>query len=242
MHSQSHALCLTQRLVSRYLMIGLACLFFCLALSLVLAWRGALTQYASMTVVVPLLILILGGVILRRTVYLNAQIEDQLHRIADLSSSAELALQPLVGAGPAAEGWNTLRERVAGQKTLADLESRLSQSLGSLTQHKLEQVLNSLTDGVAVTDSEGRITLANNALAAVSRNHPQKDLAGRLMMEVLSVQAAKHPDTILDKLREPSRPVVFELQYGADISEGVLRVGRQPMIHSIVGRPPMSGR
>ena len=231
MHFQANAIPLTRRLVSRYLMFGLACLLLCLAASLTLAWRGELIQQVSLVAVVPLLLLLLGGVMLRRTIALNSQIEEQLRRIADASSSAEVVLEPLMGNETAAAGWNAIRERVASDTALSNIESRLSDCLTSLSGHRMEQVLNSLPDGVAVTDSEGRITLANKPLAALSerQNHGGNPVGSRIG-DLLSFNTANDAESILQKLHQPSRPVVFEVQHGDEISSGVLRVGRYPLI------------
>ncbi|OYW24954.1 MAG: hypothetical protein B7Z55_00725 [Planctomycetales bacterium 12-60-4] len=230
MHAPGHALPLTRRLLGQYLMFGLACLFFCLACSLSLAWRGELTERVSIAAIVALLILGLGGVVLHRTVALTSQIEDQLRRIADASSSVETLLQPLSGSGPAAAGWNAILDRVANQMSLADIEKRLSHSLSGVSQHRMAEVLSSLPEGVAVTDAAGRIVLANKALASFSNGPVETSLIGKRIDDVLSWAASKDAQAIQQKLAQSSRPVVFELQQGDELSDGVLRVGRYLLV------------
>ena len=231
MPSQVNTLPLTRRLLGRYLMCGLACLFVCLALSLTFAWRGELIRLAPLTVIVPLMILVMGGVILRRTIWLNAQIEDQLRRIATVSSSAELALQPITDPELAAVGWNIILERVASTVTLASLESRLSESLTGLKQRKFEQILNSMPDGVAVTDAEGRVILANNALAALLKGETDESPPIGLCMEkLLALSTAKDAETLEQKLRQTSHAAVFDLKHSDDTSDGVLRISRYPLV------------
>ncbi len=229
MHGHSHAIPLTRRLVSQYLMFGLACLFFSLACSLSLAWRGELQDHAWIAAGVALLILVFGSVVLRRSVAMTSQIEAQLLRLSQPSASLELELQPLPLNGPAAAGWNAVLERLTNQQVLTNIESRLNESLSGMNQSRMKDVLNSLPDGVAVTDPHGRITLANKALLALVDQSAAGSLVGQGIEDVLSLRTAKDSEAIRQKLTQTSRMVTFELQRGEELADGVLRVGRHPL-------------
>lgn len=229
MYGHRNAIPLTRRLVSQYLMFGLACLFFSLACSLSLAWRGELHDRAWIAAAVALLILVFGGWMLRRSVALTSQIELQLQRLMDPSASLELALQPLPLGEPAAAGWNAILERIASRQVLTSIESKLHESLAGMNQSRIRELLNSLPDGVAVTDSQGRISLANKALQALADPSTADNLIGQAMEDVLSLRTAKDSEAIRQKLSQASRLVTFELQRGDEIGDGVLRVGRYPL-------------
>src|SRR5436305_1178885 len=113
----------THRLVDRYLMFGLAGLFAFLALAVVLAWQGAFTEFVAFTAVLPLLMLLAGAFVLRRTMRISEAIERQLHEIATVSTTLDTALHPLAEAEPVAAGWNAILQRLGNQQTLAALET-----------------------------------------------------------------------------------------------------------------------
>jgi two-component system phosphate regulon sensor histidine kinase PhoR len=115
------------------------------------------------------------------------------------------------------------------QTTLTSLEAKLSQSLGGLNQGKLERVLNSLPDGVAVTDVNGRITLANNALGALAREKRDKGPVGQPIADLLALAKARDAETLREKFQQPTRPVVVEARFGDGLTDGVLRVARYPL-------------
>lgn len=223
---------LTRRLVDHFLMFGLACVLVCIVLSLFLGWNGLLTAQAPMTAIAPLLLLLVGGAMLRRTVRLNSEIENQLRRMAMISSSAEFPLQPLADNEPTAIGWNAILERVATADSLAAVEARLSRSLEGLDQHRLERLIQSLPDGLALTDAADGITHSNRSLDALL--DVEGSIAGQSMRDRL-VHWAGHEEIPDDKLAEPLRTTVFELCRGTSVAAGVLRVARYPLTGSQAG-------
>jgi len=223
-HTQTYSL--SSRLTNRYFMFGLAGLFICLAVSLWLAWRGSFMTLAAVTAIAPLIVLLVGGFVLRDTVRLNSEIEEQLQRISVAPTSAGATLKPVVGAEPAAAGWNRILDQLTTLNSLQGLEERLSQSLGGLKQQNLEQILNTMDDGVVLTDADGTITLANNAAAALAKSESPNALQGRRIQEALSFETADNRAMISQKLAQPSPSVTIEVRLGSDTSDGVLRVSR----------------
>ncbi|MBC8870177.1 MAG: PAS domain-containing protein [Planctomycetes bacterium] len=223
---------LSERLIGRYLLFGLAGLFCFLALALALAWRGQLTSLVSLTMIVPLTILLLGGLALRQTIRLHSEIEQQLHRLAAAPSTTQIALNPIVASDPIAVGWNQVRERAASQASLANLESRLSESMGGLRQRKLEEVLSSLPDGVSLTDNEGLIQFANRAFAVLLGLPNGVDVSGQRLTDALASAAPHEVDRIREKLNPSAATVAFELPLGKEKSDGVLRIGRSRLVLS----------
>lgn len=229
MSDQSHAIPLTRRLVSQYLMFGLGCLFICLSFSLTLAWRGELHERVWIAAGLAVVILLTGGLVLQRTVALTSQIESQLQRAADPQTWQTNGLQPLSTGGAAALGWNALLERVSRQEILANIESRLSSSLSTSSQQRLQDILNSLPDGVALTDAQGRILLANRALQALVAADSETGLIGRTIPEILSLESVPDSEAIRQKLAQSLRVLSCEIQRGTALHDGVWRIGRYPL-------------
>lgn len=216
---------LTQRLVDRYLMFGLAGFFCFLVFSLMLAWQGRLTSLVSLAAVGPLAVLLAGCLALRKTVRLHTQIEQQLCRLAE-ASSGQIDLRPIVDEDPAAAGWNQLHDRVARGNSLAELEDRLSDSLGGLRQRRLEDALNCLSDAVAVTNVDGVITFANRPFASMLGLPPEEEVCGRSLYEALATAAPKASEQLQKHFCQTVSTRVFELERENGTSTDVLRIER----------------
>ncbi|MGH7129583.1 MAG: sensor histidine kinase, partial [Planctomycetaceae bacterium] len=232
MRGHTDSISLTRRLIDRYLMFGLGGLFLCLAVSLVLAWRGTLTTLAPMAALPALAVLVAGILALWRTTRLNSEIEGQLRRIAGVSSAAEFSLQPLGATEPAAIGWNHLIEKLADRRALAELEERLAASVGGLKQESLRQALHSLSDGIALADAEGTITLANNAFAALlaGPNARADAVEGTGIQTLLGPMHTRDVETLSTRLRDSLGEVVAEVRRSTDPADGVLRLSRAPLL------------
>jgi signal transduction histidine kinase len=234
MFSSIRSTSVTRRLIEQYFMFGLACLFFCLAISLVLAWRGVLPDFVPATVILPLIILLLGGLVLRRSLRLVSRIEDQLAGVAaDGSTSIEQTLRPIAEPDPLAEAWNAMLDRVARQASLADLEARLGRALDGFQGQRLGQVFNTLPDGVAVTDEGGSIGLANQALPAVLNFDPGQPLDGRNLYELLGARCGSSVE--VQKLQGAGGSSAVELRCGPNLADGVYRVTRLPLVGAEAG-------
>lgn len=190
----------------------------------------SVAEYAPMAVLGPVLVMSLGVLVLRRTVGPVSTIERQLEQLARASSAGDVKLAPVRGTDPAASGWNRLAEEhnAAGRKT--GLESRVAAALEGFRQRKADQILNSLPDGVAVTDDEGRVTLANQALAALlGQGTDNEALCGKPMMDLLGLDPLSAPAEAFSDPDSRARTVVAELARAGDTSNAVLRVARHPL-------------
>jgi PAS domain S-box-containing protein len=220
-----------QRLVELYLMYGLAGLFCFLVPALVLAWRGELTNLAPLTIIAPLIILLVGSLGLRQAINVYSEVERQLCQIADSPSTTEIALRPIVDGNTLAAGWNRVSEHIASHHAMTDLEGRLTQSLDGLNQRRLEEALSSLSDGVAMTDSEGTITFANRSFDAIlASSEGDGDLVGRRLADVLASAVPREVSRIQERLGQPISAMVFELRRGEDAADGALRIERSPLM------------
>jgi PAS domain S-box-containing protein len=97
-------------------------------------------------------------------------------------------------------------------------------------QSKLEQILNTLADGIAVTDENGVITFANSSLCGLfAVGTTGQALAGKRIEQCLGLKAS---DSRSAQLLDPSlrgRTLVVEIERAGDASQGMLRVARSPL-------------
>jgi PAS domain S-box-containing protein len=235
MHAPPTIPSLVRRLVGRYLLFALAGLFSFLAVALVLAWRGQLTASTPLAVAAPLAILLVGGLILGRLVWINSQVEQQLLAIARAGDDGPPALRPIVDDDPVAVAWNRVRERLCEQKSLAELERALlrhDRGAGA----DFEPVLAALRDGIIVTDARGAVTVANAAAAAIL-GVPAAELTGSVLADRLASAFPERADDLAARLTRRLPQVVTEARRGRETAEGVVRIAR-----SRVAGPPGTER
>jgi two-component system phosphate regulon sensor histidine kinase PhoR len=168
--------------------------------------------------------------VLQRTVRPLTAIEQQLHGLAIAPSPADVELKPVKAATSAAVGWNRLAERCELARKTSGLESRLTEALEGFRQRKADQILNSLPDGVALTDDRGRVTLANQAtVALLALAGDNSDPRGKAMEELLELEPGTEPGRQFLDFDSRARTVVAEVNRSGDGSQGLLRVARHPI-------------
>lgn len=189
-------------------------------------WMNRFGNWLPLGLLVPVTLLFIGAVFLRSAARTNSAIEDQLYAVSAGQPLSDLGLKPLSELSPLANGWNRLVESVLGRGPTSSLESKLSRSLGDLHEKRAERILASLPDGVALTDHDGCVTYANRALAVLLRHGgDESKLRGRPIRELFPAGANLQLSS-----QQESRPAVFEVLLGSTNSDGVLRVGRNPMV------------
>ncbi|EMI21474.1 two-component sensor histidine kinase [Rhodopirellula maiorica SM1] len=221
---------LSSRIVDRYLMCGLASILGVVSVALTLAWRGALIESISITVAVPLFLLLVGSFIMRRSVQINESIENQLQHITTGVCNSPADLVPLIATTPVATGWNKLLRQINEQGTLSSLEERLRDTLDASAGKRWEGIFNALSEGVALTSPSGNVVLANNAFAAMIGAASADDVVGRDLVQWFAdaVNAASAAE--LDQLQQKSNSFMLELMLGNELSAGVWRLSRTPLI------------
>lgn len=192
-----------------------------------LAGIMATAEHATIWVLGPVAVIVSGGYALRRTLRPMGAIESQLTALSNIAPDAPLAVKQTEGTSAIGAGWNRLAAALADRSPRPSLENRLSQVLEGFRQRKSDQILNTLPDGVAVTDADGRITFANQALAALLG--AGGSLVGKTMSECLELDPAAHPEHPLVDPELRLRDVVAELSRSGDSTQGVLRIARCPV-------------
>lgn len=230
----STSISLTQRLVDRYLMFGLSGVFLCVAAGMLLAWQESYFEWSVAAVALPLVSLLCGAFVMRRTVGVSAAIEEQL-RHAGRNGTDFSAIRPLPDSDPTALVWNALVAQLHDRRCLVALDAKLAGSFDQVEQQRWLSLFNSLSDGIAVCDGGEIVLLANNAIAAHLRIPATDNLVGSKLHEVLDRVA--RTSAVLDSAMVVSgRGGVREIFLGATIADGVLRVVRTPLVGEAFGK------
>lgn len=190
----------------------------------------AVTSHAPAAILGPLLLMFLGICVLQRTVRPLTEIERQLDDVAAAPSPAEVELKPVSAESSAASGWNRLAEQYSLARKTGAVESRLSAALEGFRQRKADQILNSLPEGIALTDDQGKVTFANQAAGALLGSPGDHGaLGGKTMEDLLGLDAGNETAKAFLDPDSRARTVVAELNGSGDRSQGVLRVARHPL-------------
>jgi PAS domain S-box-containing protein len=184
---------------------------------------------APVAVLVPLGFVALGAIVLTQLTNPLAEISTQLQQLAALTPAESPVVTRVVTSDPFSLGWNRLveyLERLQGAGGGQSLEQRVYDATTSRREGQHTDILQSLTDGVAVTDMEGRITFANRAVTALlSEDIPE----GTEIKQLLCPDEVPHElEPLLDPLLA-SRSAVAELHRAGGPSERIVRISRQPV-------------
>lgn len=159
------------------------------------------------------------------------QLERQLTAIAQADAGPSIAPEPIPQGAEAIRGWNRLAESSRDWRALEKLEQRIAEQLtGSSTAGGADVILDSLGEGVGVTDLDGRLTLLNSALAAILGGSDADEFVGDDLIDRLS--AATGGDNDLVRRRAPSGvPLSIDIEYEHEGSTQFLRCARRPQLN-----------
>ena len=198
------------------------------------ATLASVAQYAPITVLIPLALVALGALVLGRITGAVAEVDDQLRQVALLPPGREVSLQRLTARNGSSLGWNRIVESLNELRNHSgdqSLNKRLTEAIAVRRQNEQLDILQNLSDGVAVTDMEGRITFANRAIKALLGAEATDDvLEGTVISDRL---IHNMPELAQCPLFDPectNRSVVFEGHRHGVKADRVLRVSRQPLV------------
>jgi PAS domain S-box-containing protein len=191
---------------------------------------GMMASYTPFTIFGPLGLIVVGAIILNRMVKPLAGIETQLRQSAVASALADVGLHPIKAHTPAALGWNRLVAEFQSDNKGVDLDRRLTEAVQSRRADRADDILNSLSDGIAVTDPQGNITTANQAFAAMfDSQRTAESLRGKPLTEIVGIHDDE--DGSPNRLSDPelrSRVVTDEIIRG-EHDRQILRIVRSPI-------------
>ena len=183
--------------------------------------------WAPVSGVAALLAFGLGVALIYRQLAPLAAIEQQLRLLAT-RSQAELVTLPVRNG--ASLGWNRLVEQLCDEGSSLSLGQRLEAALADHGAGDIHSALQSLSDGVAVTDAQGRITFANRALAAlIADGCDDEQLRQGNIFDLLTQGMKVEENALLDT--DAMRTVVGEISFATGNKNRFLRAARHPVRH-----------
>jgi two-component system phosphate regulon sensor histidine kinase PhoR len=164
--------------------------------------------------------------------YRRIEITDSLERriLAFGMTSRPDGLKPLLGRTALGDSWNRLVQFVHDRSIDESIERRIEQSAGSRGSERLARAVRSLSDGVAITDRQGKLSYLNPAwLGLVGQSQLEADALGKsLLLELQKIGCAGW-EQISEQLLEGTKPIDVELHLGNKPADGVLRLSRVPL-------------
>lgn len=217
----------TQRLSEQHLLFGLAGIVY-FAISILFLSRWDSIPSLAMALGVPVGILLIGSFAMRRTSHWLDNLERQLLKFSADPNRSVTALRPLPLTHPLAAGWNQLLARVQEHSAWNGVERRLSEAIHSQQAKRWEAAFQSLTDGIAICDSEGRIIQLNGSFATLLHHADAKSLIGSDVLTVLFQHIEEDSVPRLREMVNNQSTQVIEVQRTSDMSQGVWRLSRIP--------------
>ncbi|WP_339743904.1 ATP-binding protein [uncultured Rubinisphaera sp.] len=160
------------------------------------------------------------------SVPLPVEILTQLESYSSSESQNKPPLNLVHWQDPHSQGWNTIVEELRTRQALAALEARIDEKL---TQNKTSDdtaVLDSLAEGVGVTDLNGHFTFVNSAFEAILAIDSSKLLKASIEDVLPSEVSANTIDAISRAI-----PVTFESQTKTDEGTLYFRWSRRPRLN-----------
>ena len=202
--------------------------------SSLLSLLSRVDRYAPLAILLPLALVLLGGRVLWQMTGGLSEIDKQLRKIAQQPSHTDVSANKLKLNGAAALGWNRLLDALqAAQQgeSAPGLDQQLKKVAAVRNENEMAEVLQNLSDGIVVTDLEGKITFANKAIEVLlGRDSAENPLQGNSMGEALLSEMPQLSTCQLFEPQNTHRQVVSEAQRQLGNTERILRVSRQPMV------------
>lgn len=170
----------------------------------------------------------IGSFFLWRMLRPMSAIERQLRQAALLEDSPFRA-EVVPATSLAAIGWNRLLEARQHGAEGNHLKDKVAAGLRGHREKRAEAILGSLTEGVALSDHEGRISFVNSALAGIL-HCDDATVLGQTMDDMLHFSAGANGARKLSETQYLSQHVVTEVGREGNMGRGVLRVARVPLM------------
>lgn len=193
----------------------------------------AAAPFVPVAVLAPLTLVGIGAVVLSRLTRPVSEVETRLREIALQPLSQSVEIVPLRPRDAMSLGWNRVVEQLQTaqrQAASGDVNDVLREAARTRVDSQYEQVLQRLSDGIAVTDAQGRIAFANRAVSALLGNEDQGDALTGAALETRLLEMVECPDD--SELLSPAaqrRTTVCEMAQRGGEGERVLRVARLPL-------------
>jgi signal transduction histidine kinase len=201
------------------------------------SYVSAGAQFAPLALIGPACCMAIGAVLMNRLVRPVADIEQQLYQVATSPSVEGCELREVQGLGAAAVGWNRVVQHRSGSGQTETLQQRIRKSLEQGRHSRLDAVLNSVPEGVATTDEEGRLTYTNLPMSVLlglpdvvrgSDGASEAENAPIMSEQLIKRwQLSEADPLLLGENRD--RPVITELTREENGERRIARVARHPI-------------
>ncbi|GAB5403151.1 MAG: hypothetical protein Aurels2KO_13820 [Aureliella sp.] len=185
--------------------------------------------YAWVAAGLGVCVAIAAGLRLRRKLDLTSRLYGQLSRLAEDPKNPNGNLHPIVDRSKPAKGWNLLVEAFARIQSEKAVERRLESAPTQTGSERFARALRSMPEGMAITDAEGNVSYVNAAWANTLGTQIDTRSSIPCLVEMLASAEFKNWDSVENRLLEGTRPNKWELDLGATVHDGVLRLERTPM-------------
>ena len=191
-------------------------------------------KYAPLAIVIPLVLVLLGARALSKMTDSLNDIQSQLHDFAKSAPTAKISPRRIAPSSGVVLGWNRLVDgfNSPGQQgQTADIHDRLQEVAANRGRNEMTEVLQNLSDGIVVTDVEGKITFANRAITALlDADHDPQVLEGSSLVDRLLEKMPDLAECPLVDADNANRLVVSEGRSEQGENQRVMRVSRQPVM------------
>ncbi len=185
-------------------------------------------EHATLAILGPLLCVLAGGVWLVRITRPLAGIDERLADIARLPHEAMPQLEALPPEGLASVGWNRLVEhldQLQTSETVVAPDEKIARQATAVAGGRSRKALQSLTEGIAVTDAEGRIEFANRAIEALLG--VEESLEGAALEEAIAAISPKGAEPFTGA--RTGTVLIAEAPIASSTGGRTLRVERAPI-------------
>ncbi|MFN3192444.1 MAG: sensor histidine kinase [Aureliella sp.] len=188
--------------------------------------QSSIQLIALATIVIGSAVFAMSLMRFRSRLQATGAVEIQLASLKERTDS----LQPIVANSMVGRGWNQLVERVADRDLDDSIERRLQQNVSSRRTEQFARAIRSLSEGVAVTDAEGKITYVNPAWMGLMVDTIDEELLiGSTVSQCLTERAYTNWDEEVKAISQGSKPISIALNLGLSVHDGVHQVRRLPL-------------
>ena len=185
---------------------------------------------APLTLLLPLVVVGCGAVVISRMVKPIADVDRLLSQLARTPANEAIEIEKTSIRGLATAGWNRLMTHVRDLESRLDTDdgdTKLLQALVAYKSGASSKVLDSLQDGIAVTDAAGRIEFANQAIEALLQQDSIQTQQDASFLEALVATSSDAPRS---STTSGKAPVVAEVPAPGAAEQRTLRIERQPIV------------
>lgn len=215
---------LANRLCVLHLLVSVLGLLAFFAFVVFLCDPSLRLEILAASLLVPLAVFVIGGILIRRSMGWISQVESQLVGFQRDGWRVE-DLKPIPVTKPFASGWNQLLGKVQQQEVWNGVERRLSETLNAQHLKRWEAIFQQLADGVVLCDDHGTIVESNCAFANMVAAVDSKHLVGKSLIDAIR-PIVKDTDSVqsLANMIEGPAHQVSEVQMSDRVEDGVWRI------------------